>query len=116
MRDWLLCDSARCNLGWPLHHKGHTDTALKLTDLPAAEGLIDVGQANVTGTPIVVCEDNQGVIGQTRLFQRSVDTTHTSVKRADHGSVNPCAVRRDVAHCLVILTRCLQGCMYAPMT
>ena len=106
---------ARGNARRPFGHIGHPQAALELRQFPAAEGLVDVGDADVARRAVVAGEDHDGVVVQPVFFQGLQNTAHAAVHRADHGAVDTAAVVGDLWQGVVVFLAGLQRGVHTPM-
>ena len=73
----------------PLQEVGHVNSTLEEADLPATEGTIHLGQADVVRAAVVGGEEDQGVLFEAVSAQRIEYATDASVEGAHHRGVDP---------------------------
>ena len=73
----------------PFRHKGHVCSAFKVCQFPAAVRFIDVGKSNITCSPVVTGENDEGVVTEPQCFDFIGDHSHAAVKGMNHRRINP---------------------------
>ena len=72
----------------PFRKERHVGAALEQRELPAAIGLIDIGQADIGCATIIAGEDDEGIVGETGLRQLFGDATNAAIQGENHRGIN----------------------------
>ena len=85
------------------------DAALEEGRLPAAIGLVDLGQADIARAPVIAGEDHHRVLVEAELLQLLQQTPDIAVEVAHHRAIDSQAVILDLRQGVVVGLGRLQG-------
>ena len=88
MRCRRIDPNPRRDLARPFDKQGHANAALKVRNLPAAKGRVDIGKAHIARTAVVTRENHDGVVRESLFFQRGNDATDTAIERPGHSRIH----------------------------
>ena len=92
----------------PADEEGHTDAAFEEGPLPAAIGLVDVGQARIAWPAIVIGEDDHRIVVDPLSSEGREDFADTAVERPHHRSINPGLAIADCRQSIKVALRRLE--------